>query len=267
MMFVYPDFNPVLVQIGPVAVRWYGLMYVVGFALAWLLGVYRARQPDSGWTSEQVGDVIFYGALGVIFGGRIGYLLFYNIHELLSDPLSLLRLWEPGRSFHGGLIGVGIALWWFGRKFKKSFLEITDFVIPLVPLGLAAGRIGNFINGELWGRVTSLPWGMVFPHVDTQPRHPSQIYEFFLEGVFLFILMWFYSAKPRARGAVTGLFLIAYGIARTVAEFFRQPDPQYGYLAFGWLTMGQLLSLPMIILGFYLCVRSKQQGDMNATVS
>lgn len=266
-MLVYPEFDPILIQIGPVAVRWYGLMYVVGFALAWLLGVYRAKQPNSGWTAEQVGDLIFFGALGVIFGGRIGYLLFYDLPGLFQDPLSLIKLWEPGRSFHGGLIGVALALWWFARKFNKSFLDITDFIAPMAPVGLAAGRIGNFINGELWGKATSMPWGMIFPHVDNQARHPSQLYEFFLEGVLLFIVLWFYSAKPRARGAVTGLFLIGYGLVRCFVELFRQPDAQFGYLAFGWVTMGQVLSLPMIILGLYLFARAKQQGDMNATVS
>jgi len=248
-MLTAPQIDPVAIQLGPLAIRWYGLMYLAGFLAAWWLGRRRARAAGSGWRAEQVDDLIFYGALGVILGGRIGYTLFYGYQQLLDDPLFILRIWQGGMSFHGGLLGVLLAAWLFGRKHGFGFFGTTDFLAPLVPLGLLAGRIGNFVNGELWGRVSDVPWAMVFPHAGALPRHPSQLYEAFLEGLVLFLLLWFYSARPRPRMAVSGLFLAGYGAARTAVEFAREPDAHLGYLAGGWLTMGMLLSVPMVLAG------------------
>lgn len=260
-MFVYPEIDPIAFSVGPVKVHWYGLMYLAAFCAAWLLGNYRAKRDDNTWTAEHVSDLIFYGAVGVILGGRIGYMLFYDLPGFLHNPLSLFKIWTGGMSFHGGLIGVGIALYLFARRYQKAFFDITDFAVPLVPLGLGFGRLGNFINGELWGQATQVPWAMVFPYVDNSPRHPSQLYEFLLEGVILFTIMWLYSAKPRPRMAVTGLFFLCYGAFRIFAEFFRQPDPQYGFLAFGWLTMGQILSIPMVLLGAILLYLAYQKHN------
>ncbi len=248
-MLQYPQINPIALELGPLKIHWYGLMYVIGFLGAWGLAEWRARKPASGWTSAQVSDLIFYCAVGVVIGGRIGYMLFYDLSSFLSNPLVIFKVWDGGMSFHGGLLGVIIAMWLFARSTQKAFFAVGDFVAPLVPIGLAAGRIGNFINGELWGRVTHVPWGMVFPNAGPQPRHPSQLYEFFCEGILLFIILWWFSAKPRPRMAVSGLFLLGYGIFRFGLEFFRQPDIQLGFVAFGWMTMGQLLSIPMILFG------------------
>lgn len=256
-MFIYPQINPIAFSLGPIQVHWYGLMYLVGFVGAWLLAYGRSEYYKLDWNPDTISDFIFYTALGVILGGRIGYMLFYNTQELTHHPLSLFKIWEGGMSFHGGLIGVVIAIWMFSYKVKKSFLEIGDFAAPLVPLGLAAGRVGNFINGELWGRVTDVPWAMIYPHVDNQPRHPSQIYEFGLEGIGLFILVWCYASKPRPVGRVSALFLMAYSICRLIAECFRQPDAQMGFFAFG-LTMGQILSIPMLLLGLFLWFWAKR---------
>lgn len=251
-MFTFPAFNPVAISLGPLKIHWYGLMYLVGFMGAWLLAYWRTKHYKLNWSAEQISDLIFYAALGVILGGRIGYMVFYNTQELIHQPWILFKIWEGGMSFHGGLLGVILALWVFSKRFGKQFLEVTDFVAPLVPLGLAAGRVGNFVNGELWGRVTDVPWAMIFPHVDNNPRHPSQLYELGLEGIALFVLVWWYASKPRPIGRVSGLFLIGYAICRLIAECFRQPDVQLGFVAFDWLTMGQILSIPMILLGFWL---------------
>lgn len=254
-MLKHPQFDPVAISVGPLKVHWYGLTYLAGFALGWWLGKVRARKSWTPVNEQQVGDLLFYIALGVILGGRFGYVVFYNFDQFIGDPLWLLRVWEGGMSFHGGLIGVMLAMWWYGRRLECGFFRIADFVAPLVPVGLGFGRIGNFINGELWGRPTDVPWGMVFPQApDALARHPSQLYQFALEGVALFAVLWLFSSKPRPAMAVSGLFLILYGVFRIINEFFRQPDPQLGYLAFDWLTMGQLLSLPMVIAGALLMV-------------
>ena len=246
----YPNIDPVLFGVGPLSIRWYGLMYLFGFAAAWWLAVMRARKSNGLWNEDQVGDLIFYGAIGAILGGRFGYVVFYNFDLFLKDPAWLFRIWEGGMAFHGGLSGVLVAMYLFGRKHDKNFLQMTDFIAPVVPPGLGAGRIGNFIGSELWGRVSDVPWAMIFPTDPMQlPRHPSQLYQFFLEGVVLFSVLWWFSSKPRPRMAVSGLFLVIYGLGRFVVEFFRQPDSQLGFIAFDWLTMGQLLSTPMIILG------------------
>ena len=264
-MLIYPQIDPILIHFSETTgVRWYGLMYVVGFLAFLFLGRMRARRPGSPVKPEQVDDMMFYGALGVIAGGRIGEMLFYQFPTLLQDPLKLFRLWEPGMSFHGGLLGVAIAMLLLARKWKLSPLKLGDFIAPLVPIGLGAGRMGNFINGELWGRPTDVPWGMWFRHVDPEPlaRHPSQLYEALGEGVLLFILLWIYSKKPRPTGAVTGLFLLGYGIARSTVEFFRVPDNS-NYFGIEWLTEGQLLSIPMIIIGAWLlswAYRRKQEA-------
>ncbi|RLA33534.1 MAG: prolipoprotein diacylglyceryl transferase [Gammaproteobacteria bacterium] len=253
-MLTAPQIDPIAIQLGPLAIRWYGLMYLIGFFAAWWLGRQRARRAGSGWLAEQVDDLIFYAALGVILGGRLGYVFFYGFDQLLADPLYLLRIWQGGMSFHGGLLGVLVAAWLFGRKHGFGFFGTTDFVAPLVPIGLGAGRIGNFVNGELWGRVSDVPWAMVFPYAGPLPRHPSQLYEALLEGLVLFAVLWFYSAKPRPRMAVSGLFLAGYGGARTAVEFAREPDAHLGFLAGDWLTMGMLLSLPMVVGGLVLMV-------------
>ena len=260
-MLTYPNIDPVAFSVGPLKIHWYGIMYLVGFAAAWYLGRKRAQNKATSWHSEEIGDLIFYGALGVILGGRLGYVLFYNFHEYVRAPLELFKIWEGGMSFHGGLIGVILALWLYGRKTGRTFFQVTDFCAPLVPIGLGAGRLGNFINGELWGRVSDMPWAMVFPdpRAGMLARHPSQLYEAFFEGFLLFVLVWTFSVKPRPTGSVSGLFLVGYGTFRILMEFFRMPDPQLGYLAFGWLTMGQVLSVPMIIGGFFLLWWSNQK--------
>jgi phosphatidylglycerol:prolipoprotein diacylglycerol transferase len=250
--FVHPQFDPVAFQLGPLAVRWYGLMYLLGFVLFVVLGKYRARQNLlTGWHPRDVDDMLFYGVFGVILGGRLGYVLFYKLTYYFAHPLEVLALWQGGMSFHGGFLGVLIALALFARNRHKRWLDVTDFVAPLIPLGLAAGRLGNFINGELWGRPTDLPWAIVFPQVDATPRHPSQLYELGLEGLALFVLLWFYARRRRPLGAVSGLFLIGYGSFRFVAEYAREPDSFLGLLALGF-TMGQWLSLPMIVGGIGL---------------
>lgn len=264
-MLTYPQIDPVLVSLGPfnlywftlgpLQIHWYGLMYLLAFGLAWGLGAYRARRPGAVLTSQQVADLVFYGALGAVLGGRLGYILLYNFPVYMENPLAILKVWEGGMAFHGGLLGVLVAMAWYGRSQGKTFFTVADFGAPLVPLGLGLGRIGNFINGELWGKPTDVSWAMVFPHdVAELPRHPSQLYQMFLEGIVLFALLWWFSRKPRPRMAVSGLFLIGYGVFRFSLEFVREPDAHIGYLAFGWFTMGQVLSLPMVLAGIVLLV-------------
>lgn len=251
-MLTYPNIDPVALSLGPLSIRWYGLMYLVGFvgALGWCF--YRSKTQIPPWSSEAILDLFFYATIGVIFGGTLGFLLFYEPERLLAQPWDALKFWLPGRSFHGGLIGVLIAIAVFARIHRRRFWAVGDFISPAVPIGLATGRLGNFLNEELWGRVTNLPWGMVFPHAGPLPRHPSQWYEFFLEGVLLFIILAIYSRKPRPIGSVSGVFLVCYGIFRAFVEFFREPGATQGFLWGDWLTMGQLLSLPMILFGLYL---------------
>ncbi|WP_440996164.1 prolipoprotein diacylglyceryl transferase [Arhodomonas sp. SL1] len=251
-MLQYPDIDPVAVELGPLAIHWYGLMYVIGFVAAWYLGRLRGRQDWRPVRPQQMDDLIVYAAIGVVVGGRLGYMLFYGSEQLASDPLALFRLWEGGMAFHGGLVGVLITMWLFARRIGQGFLPVMEFIAPLVPIGLGAGRLGNFINGELWGAPTDLPWGMVYPPLGPEPRHPSQLYEFALEGVALFVVLWWFSRRPRPTGAVGGVFLLGYGLARFAVEFVRLPDAHIGYLAWGWLTMGQLLSAPMIVAGVAL---------------
>ena len=266
------DIDPIAIGLGPVRVHWYGIMYLLGFGIAWWLGRRRIRAGRlPGVNEEAFGDLLFYGILGVILGGRIGYVLFYALDAFLANPLSLFKVWEGGMSFHGGLLGVVAAAWWWSRKHRLHLMDTVDFVAPLVPPGLGLGRLGNYIGGELWGRFTGRDWGVVFPASDLGPytglpmeqlrqlhasgaldpfaRHPSQLYQAALEGLVMFCVLWWYSRRPRPRYAVAGLFALLYGCFRFLVEFVRVPDAQLGYLAFGWLTMGQLLSLPLIVLG------------------
>jgi phosphatidylglycerol:prolipoprotein diacylglycerol transferase len=256
-MLVHPQFDPVAFSIGPLAVRWYGLMYLVGFVVFVLLGRWRARESWRGMTRQDVDDLLFYGVLGVIVGGRLGYVLFYKPGYYLEHPLEALMIWKGGMASHGGIIGVLIVLAWFARSRGKPFLQVADFVAPLIPQGLAFGRIGNFINGELWGRPADpavWPWAMVFPQAgDNVPRHPSQLYQCALEGVLLFVALWWFSRKPRTPGTVGAAFLVGYGVLRFVAEFAREPDAFLGLLALR-LSMGQWLSLPMIVIGIAMFV-------------
>lgn len=270
---LYVAIDPVAFSIGPLSVHWYGIMYLIAFVIFWALGSRLARtRPWYGWQPKDVGDFLFYGMLGVIVGGRLGYVLFYGFDSFLADPLFLFRINEGGMSFHGGLVGVIVAMIWFARKTGYGFWQISDFAAPLVPIGLGLGRIGNFIGGELWGRVSDVPWAMVFANaiqpggwssevlraswargeLDHLARHPSQLYQSGMEGILLAILLLWFSARPRRPAAVSGLFLVGYGFFRLVAEFFREPDAHIGFLAGGWLTMGMLLSLPMIAAGIVL---------------
>jgi phosphatidylglycerol:prolipoprotein diacylglycerol transferase len=256
-MLVHPDFNPDAFSLGPLHVRWYGLMYLAGFIGFIVLSRYRARtQPALGWNAKMIDDVLFYGVLGVVLGGRLGYILFYKPAEYFAHPLDMIKIWQGGMSFHGGFLGVLIAMWLFARSRKIGLWNVMDFIAPAVPLGLAFGRLGNFINGELWGRPTDLPWGMIFPQAHEVvgiPRHPSQLYQFGLEGMLLFVLLWIYASKPRPSGAISGFFLAGYGAFRFIAEFTREPDDFLGLLALG-LSMGQWLSLPMVLAGIALMV-------------
>lgn len=260
-VLTWPDIDPVAFRVGPVAVHWYGITYLAGFALCWALARLRARRPDSGWTGDDINDLLFYVALGVILGGRVGYVLFYSLESFFADPLSLFRVWEGGMSFHGGLLGVMVAAGLYARKSGRHFFAVTDFAAPIVPVGLAAGRLGNFIGGELWGRPTDLPWGMVFPHVDQLARHPSQLYQFFLEGVLLFTILWLWSNRPRPPMALSGLFAMLYGVFRFAVEFVREPDAHLGFVGLGWMTMGQVLSVPLFIAGLVLFVLAYRKTE------
>jgi phosphatidylglycerol:prolipoprotein diacylglycerol transferase len=251
-MLVFPQFDPVAISIGPISIHWYGVMYLFAFGGAWALASSRREKCTLSWSKEQISDLVFYSSMGAVLGGRLGSVFFYNFDRFIEDPLWLFRVWEGGMSFHGGFLGVLIAVFFYSQSIKRGFWETIDFVAPCVPFGLGAGRLGNFIGGELWGRPTEVPWGMVFPNVDDLARHPSQLYELALEGITLFIIIWWFSAKPRPRMAVSGIFALFYGSFRFFIEFFREPDMHIGFVFFDWLTMGQLLSLPMVILGLLL---------------
>ena len=255
-MLVHPQFDPVALNLGPLAIRWYGLMYLAAFLQVWLLGKYRARNGIvPGWKPRDVEDLLFYGVLGVIVGGRLGEVLLYHPGYYLSHPLEIFAVWKGGMAFHGGFLGVLIAVWWWGRKNGRAFFAVTDFIAPLVPLGYAFGRIGNFINAELVGRPTDVPWAMVFPNVDSLPRHPSQLYHAGLDGLALFLILWLYTARPRPIGAASALFLIGYGAARSFVELFRTPDYEVNWFGIA-LTSGQLYSLPMVAIGLWFWFRA-----------
>jgi phosphatidylglycerol---prolipoprotein diacylglyceryl transferase len=276
-MLTYPHIDPIALSLGTwhlfgrifhPAIHWYGITYLVGFFGGYGCMYLRSRRPVSGWTSEQLQDVLFYVALGVVLGGRTGYMLFYDWDTFVHTPQTFFFVWDGGMSFHGGLLGVMFAMWLYGRQQGRRFFDLMDFIAPVVPIGLGAGRIGNFINGELWGKVTDLPWGMQLDCADPRfsyycgsqtsglslPHHPSQLYEFLMEGVVLFVVLWLFSDKKKPRMAVSGMFALLYGLFRFAVEFVRMPDQQLGYLGFGWLTMGQILSLPLIVLGITLLV-------------
>ena len=263
-MLLHPQFDPVAFSLGPLSVRWYGLMYLVAFVQFIVLGRYRIRTRPGLLTVGQLDDLLFYGMLGVIVGGRLGQVLFYEPGYYLAHPLEILAVWKGGMSFHGGFLGVLAAMGLWSRKHRIAWFDITDFIAPLVPLGLAAGRIGNFINGELWGRVadTSLPWVMIFPQAgDMQPRHPSQLYHVGLEGLALFTILWLFSSRPRPRSAVSGVFLIGYGAFRFITEFFREPD--HGIFGQSYtISMGQWLSLPMILIGIAMLVLAYRKKSL-----
>ncbi len=282
------NFDPVAVAIGPLEIHWYGVMYLLAFLAFWGIGNRRAsRQTWWAWSQQDVSDILFYGMLGVVFGGRIGYMLFYGFELLIQDPLSLFKIWDGGMSFHGGLLGVIVAMAWFGRRTNRSFWQVADFVAPMVPLGLAFGRLGNFIGGELWGRLTDVPWAMIFAKstafrpaetaalndawrsgaLDHLARHPSQLYQAGMEGLALFLILMWYSKRPRPRAAVSGLFLLGYGVFRLIVEFFRQPDEHLGFLAMQWLTMGMLLSLPMILAGIIIILFAYHNDPAPAKVN
>jgi len=268
----YPNIDPIIFSLGPLAVRWYGLAYLAAFATCWWLGTLRANKPGSGWTAQEVSDVVFYGAVGAVLGGRMGYVFFYGFEQFLRDPVWLIRIWDGGMSFHGGLLGALAGLAWFGYRTHRSFFQVSDFVAPLVPLGLGFGRLGNFANTELPGRATESAFGLIYPCAadairsinplctgqwETFTRHPSPLYQAFTEGLVLFALVWLVSSRPQPTGLVSGVFLIGYGCLRFFTEFFRQPDSHLGFIAFEWLTMGQLLSLPMVIVGIIFVVYAR----------
>lgn len=277
-MLIHPSIDPVALQIGPVAVHWYGLTYLAAFALFMFLGNRRLRHAPfatlkgpGAWSMRDVEDILFMGVLGVVLGGRLGYCIFYKPGYYLEHPLEVFAVWQGGMSFHGGMLGVVVAMVWFARARGKPFWQVADFVAPCVPTGLAAGRVGNFINGELWGRLAdpSLPWGMLFRGAGSQPRHPSQVYQFLLEGLTLFVVLWLYASqsdKPPRQGQVAAAFLLGYGVLRFVAEFFREPDAHLGLLSLG-MSMGQWLCLPMVLAGAALWVwAGRRQPERNNTL-
>lgn len=246
------NFDPIAFSIFGWGIHWYGLMYVMAFVSAWWLARVQTRRQYKDWNYEQIDDLLFYGGLGVILGGRIGYVLFYSFPDFINNPLMIFNVRGGGMSFHGGMLGVLIAMIFFSRKYKKDYFNILDFGAPLIPLGLGFGRIGNFINGELWGKQTDLPWGMIFPEAGKLARHPNPLYEAFLEGLVLFIILWWFSSKPRARMSTIAVFFIGYGIFRFMIEFVRVPDAHLGYIAWGWLTQGQILTAPVIVAGVFM---------------
>jgi len=263
-MIIFPDIDPVALYLGPLKLHWYGLMYMIGICGAWfLLWKFRFDRLNGKLTNESLSDLVFYASMGVVLGGRVGFVFFYNLRGFIADPVVLFKIWEGGMSFHGGLLGVLVAIWLFCRKYKLAFFQTMDYIAPVIPIGLGAGRIGNFINAELWGKPTDLPWGVLFPYFSDPlelPRHPSQLYQFFLEGVVLFTILWLFSRKERPVMATSALFTICYGVFRFLVEFVRMPDAHLGYIAFGWLTMGQILCIPMIIVGlfvFYISYKPK----------
>lgn len=270
-MLTFPQIDPVALQLGPVAIHWYGLTYLAAFALFWFFATRRLNHEPfvsvtgpGAWTRKDVEDMLFLGVLGVIVGGRLGYCLFYKPGYYLTHPLEIFFVWQGGMSFHGGMLGVIASQWWFARSRQKPVWQVLDFIAPCVPTGLAAGRVGNFINGELWGRQAdaSLPWAMVFPHAGNIPRHPSQVYQFLMEGLLLFIILWLYARKERKPAQVSAMFLIGYGAFRFIAEYFREPDAHLGVLAFN-MTMGQWLCVPMIIGGVLLWVWAETKGPVS----
>jgi phosphatidylglycerol:prolipoprotein diacylglycerol transferase len=251
-MLAYPEIDPVAVALGPIKIHWYGLTYLAGLLFAWWLAKRQCRRPGAVWREEWVDDLIFYAAIGIVVGGRLGYIFFYGFERFIEDPLWALRVWEGGMAFHGGLLGVIAAVAYLSKARQVAVGDLLDFVAPLAPIGLALGRLGNFIGQELWGRAATVPWAMMFPKDPLQiPRHPSQLYQFALEGVLLFFIVYLFSRRPRPRWSVGGLFLLGYGSMRFIAEFFREPDRHIGIEAFGWMTRGQILCVPMIVMGLY----------------
>lgn len=251
-MLEYPNISPIALSIGPVQIYWYGLMYVLAFLVGWFLARYKSSRVGSDWTKKEVDDLVTWVMLGAILGGRLGYVFFYDFSYYSQVPIEIFYVWNGGMSFHGGLLGVILSLFIWSKVNKKRYLETLDFITPTIPQGLFFGRIGNFINAELWGKTTDVSWGMIFPNAGLLPRHPTQLYEAFFEGICLFLILWIFSLKERAEGAVVGLFAVLYSVFRIFSEFFREPDLHIGYLYGGWLTMGMLLSLPLLFLGVLL---------------
>jgi len=259
-MIVYPNINPIAIDLGFVSIHWYGISYVIGVLVAWVLLRYRVSHSQLFLDNEEIADLVFFAMLGIIIGGRLGSIIFYNFSYYLAHPLEIFFIHKGGMSFHGGLIGVIFSVWLFSCKKNISFFRITDFIVPVIPIGIGCGRIGNFINGELWGSPSNLPWAMIFPNsaAGGVARHPSQLYEAFFEGLVLFIILWWFSRIPRPVKATSALFLIFYGVFRFLVEFVRMPDQHIGYIAFNWLTMGQLLTMPMILLGIIFLIMAYQ---------
>ncbi len=255
-MLIYPQINPITFSLGPIQIHWYGLMYVIGFICAWIICQYRATKVASGWTKEDITDIITWVMLGAIIGARLGYVLFYDFFSYISSPIEIFYVWKGGMSFHGGFLGVTLVLYLWSKSNNKNFLDVVDMIAPGVAPGLFFGRIGNFINGELWGKQTDFALGMVFPHAGDFARHPVQLYEACLEGLVLFLIIWFFSSKERAEGANTGMLVLCYAVFRIFCEFFREPDSHIGYLIGDWFTMGMLLSMPLVVLGIFLLARS-----------